>query len=235
MHDARPRHADVYDLLRLAHAVERARHEGVVLHGVAEHHELRAAEAAVRGGQLRGALDGLTHERNRVHVYTGLGGADVHRRADKLGRSQRLRYGGYQLSVRLGHTLLHQRREAADEVHARGLRGSVERGGKGDVILRLRRGGDKRHRRHGDALIDYRDAEFPLYLLARSDELFRTARDLVVYLPAGGLRVGIGAGQQRYPHRYGADIEMLLVYHVYGFKNVTAIQHGAPLRSCAWR
>ena len=51
-HHAGAGDAHVDDLLRLSHAVESAGHKGVVLHGIAEHHQLGAAEAIPvrRGG-----------------------------------------------------------------------------------------------------------------------------------------------------------------------------------------
>ena len=84
MDDAGAGDADVYDRVRLADAVEGAGHEGVVLDGVAEDDELGAAEAALRGGELRGLLDDAAHEGDGVHVYAGLGGADVDGGADQL-------------------------------------------------------------------------------------------------------------------------------------------------------
>ena len=42
--------------------VEGSGHEGVVLHGVAEHHQLGAAETAPAGGPFGQLLDGLAHE-----------------------------------------------------------------------------------------------------------------------------------------------------------------------------
>ncbi len=51
-HDAGPADADVDDAVGLADAVERARHERVVLDGVAEHDELGAADAVAIGGAL---------------------------------------------------------------------------------------------------------------------------------------------------------------------------------------
>ena len=53
VHHAGAGDAHVDDALRLAHAVERARHEGVVLHRVAEYHQLGAADAVAVRGQLR--------------------------------------------------------------------------------------------------------------------------------------------------------------------------------------
>ena len=49
--------AHVDDALRLAHAVEGAGHKGVVLHRVAEHHQLGAADAVPVRGALGGILD----------------------------------------------------------------------------------------------------------------------------------------------------------------------------------
>ena len=55
------RHAHVHYFVGLAGAVEGAGHEGVVLHGVAEHDELAGADALPIGGELGGALDDAGH------------------------------------------------------------------------------------------------------------------------------------------------------------------------------
>ena len=76
MHHAGAGNAHVDDAVRLAHAVERAGHEGVVLHGVAEHHQLGAAEAGLSCGRVRWAVS-LTvsaHRAYRVHVDARPGG-----------------------------------------------------------------------------------------------------------------------------------------------------------------
>ena len=78
LHDARTGHADVHLALRLAHAVKRARHEGVVLHGVGKDDELGAGHAALRGGERGGALDGAAHLGHGVHVDARARRADVH-------------------------------------------------------------------------------------------------------------------------------------------------------------
>ena len=58
----------VDDGLRLTYPVEGAGHEGVILHGVAEHHQLGAAEAALVGGALGGSLHRLAHELDGIHI-----------------------------------------------------------------------------------------------------------------------------------------------------------------------
>ena len=163
--------AHVDDTFRLAHAVEGTGHEGVILHGVGENHELGAAEAAGGGGEVGRLLDDAAHLRHGVHVDAGLGGADVHGGADQIRRCQRLRDGVDELSVGLGKALLHQGREAADEVDAHGLGRLVQGGGEGGVVLRVAGGGHQGDGRHGDALVDDRDAELLLDGLAGGDQM----------------------------------------------------------------
>ena len=62
----------------LLHAVECARHEGVVTDGVREDDELGATEAVCVGGQVCGGADGFAHEFDGAHVDAGAGGADIH-------------------------------------------------------------------------------------------------------------------------------------------------------------
>ena len=116
----------VDDPLWLAHPVEGARHKGVVLHGVAEHHQLGAAEAAPVGSFLRQLLDGAAHEGHRVHIDARLGGAHVDRGADDIRRGQRLGDGVDEDAVGRRHPLLDQGGEAADEVDATRAMGVTE-------------------------------------------------------------------------------------------------------------
>ena len=214
MHHARAGHADVYHTVRLRNAVECARHEGVILHRVAEHDELCAAESAAIRRQARGLLHRLAHERHRVHVYARLCRAYVHARAHQLRLRQRLRDRTDEPHVRRGHALLHKRGKAADEVHARLRPRRVQCLCKRHVILRLRRPRHQRNRRHRDALVHDGDAEFGLYFLAGPDQVLRRARYLVVYLPARRLGVRVAAVEQGDAHSHRPHVQMLLVYHL---------------------
>ena len=228
LHHARARYADVHLALRLAHAVERARHEGVVLHRVAEHDELGAGHAAAVGGQLGGALDGKAHLAHGVHVDPRARGADAHARADELRLCQRLRDRGDQHAVGLRHTLLHERGKAAEEVHADLLRRPVEGLRVGDIALRARARADQRDRRHGHALIYDRDAELGLQILARLHEVSREAADLVIDLRAAAVDVRVRAVEQGDAHRDRADVQMLLIDHLDRLQNFMSLNHGSP-------
>ena len=206
-------HPHVDDPLRLAHAVERPGHEGVVLHRVAEHHQLGAAEAAPVGGALGAGLDGLPHEGHRVHVDARLGGAYVDGRAHHVGDGQRLGYGGDELFVPLGHALVHQGGEATDEVHPHRLGRLVHGGGEGHVVAGAGRPGHQGHGGDGYALVDDGYAELRLNVLAGFYQLFRRGGDLVVDLPAGGVGVRVAAVQQAHAHGDGAHIQVLVVDH----------------------
>ena len=230
MDDAGAGDADVYDRVRLAHAVEGAGHEGVVLHRVAEDDELGAAEAALRGGELRGLLYDAAHERDGVHVYAGLRRADVDGGADQLRLGQGAGYGADKPLVRGRHALLHEGGEAADEVDARLAPGLVQRLGEAEIVLAVARARDEGNRRDGDALVDNRDAELGLYLLARAHKPLGPAGYLVVNLAAGGLRVAVAAVQKRNAHRDRAHVQMLLVYHLNGLEYFTAVYHAFDLQ-----
>ena len=217
--------AHVDDPLPLANAVEGSGHEGVV---VAEHHQLGAAEAAPAGGPFSQLLDGLAHEGHRVHVDPRFGGAHVDGGADDVRLRQGLGDGGDEPSVRLGHALLHQSGEAADEIHSAFLRRPVQGFGEGDVVLRLRGGGHQGNGGDGNALVDDGDAKFLFDLLAGSHQLFRAAGDLVVDPRAGFLRVAVGAGEEGDTHGDGPHVQMLLVDHLDGLHDLVMTEHTAP-------
>ena len=82
--------AHIDDPFRLAHPMEGAGHEGIVLYCVAEHHQLGAAKAAPVSGALGQLLDGPAHHGHCVHVDASLGGAHIDRGADDVGGRQGL-------------------------------------------------------------------------------------------------------------------------------------------------
>ena len=220
---ARAGDAHVDDLLGLPHPVEGSGHEGVVLHGVAKDHQLRAAETVLVRGAGGGRFHDLPHQADGIHVDARPGGAHVDGGADQLRLRQRLRDGADELLVRRRHALLHESGVAADEVDAAGLGGPVQGQGEGDVVLRAAGGGHQGHGGHGDPLIDDGDAELPLDGFAGGHQLFRAAGDLLVDLGAGGLGVGVAAGEEGDPHGDGADVQVLLVDHLNGGEDVLLI------------
>ena len=120
--------------------------------------------------------------------------------------------------------------EAADEVDARLAPGLVQRLGEAEIVLAVARARDEGNRRDGDALVDNRDAELGLYLLARAHKPLGPAGYLVVNLAAGGLRVAVAAVQKRNAHRDRAHVQMLLVYHLNGLEYFTAVYHAFDLQ-----
>ena len=118
VHHAGAGHAHVDDGVGLTHAVEGTGHEGVVLHGVAEHHQLGAAKTVPVRRPGGGILDDAAHELHGIHIDAGTGGANVDAGAHQLRPVQGLRNGADQLFVGKGHSLLHQCGIAADKVYA---------------------------------------------------------------------------------------------------------------------
>ena len=209
-------HAHIDDLLGLPNAVEGPGHKGVVLHRIAEHHQLGAAEAALGGGALRGGLDGPAHEGHRIHVDARLGGAHIDGGAHHIGDGQRLGYGGDELFVRVCHPLVDQGGQAADEVNPHRLGSPVHGGGKGHIVLGAGRPGHQGHGGDRDAFVDDRDAELRLDIPAGAHQLVRRGGDLVVDLPAGGVGIRVAAVQQADAHGDGAHVQVLVVDHLDG-------------------
>ena len=225
VHHARPGYADAHDRVGLAHAVERTRHERVVLDRVAEHDELRAAKSIAFLCQLGRLFDRLPHKAHSVHVDARLCRGDVDAGADQLRLGQRLRDGGDQPPVAGGHALLHERGKAADEIHAAGLCGAVHRLGKRNKILRLARACDQRDGRDGNALVDDGNAKLPFDLAACRNQMLGLPADLVVNFPGAGLRIRVGAVQKRNAHGDGADVQMLMVDHIDRGHDIGMVQH----------
>ena len=220
--------AHIDDAVGLTYAVESPGHKGVILHGVAEHHQLGAAQPVGVTGQMGRLLDDAAHAGHGVHVDARLGGAHIDAGADDIRLRQCLWNGPQQQLVAVGKALLHQRRVAADEVHAAGLGGPVHGVGKGNVVLRVAAAGHQRHGGHGDALVDDGNTELPLNLLARPHQMLRPTADLVIDFLAAALGILADAVQQGDTHGDGADIQMALIDHVDGIKNVMYTQHGSP-------
>ena len=224
--------------------MECARHERVVVYGVGENDQLGAAHGVVVLGQLRGLLDDAAHQTDGVKVDAGLGGGDVYRGADQIGLRHGLRNGVDEDFVALGEALLHEGREAADEVYAGGVGRAVERLCERHIAVRARGRADHGDRGDGNTLVDDRDAELALDLLAGRDELFCTARYLVVDLVREHIDVVRREIAQRNAHRDGADVKVLLLDHLDGFQNIFRVDHrhnsvnlACPnrLKSCALR
>src|SRR6056297_1075867 len=94
-------HANIYYAVRLSCPMECSSHEGVVLNRVAKDHQLRAAYAVVFPCKVSSPLYYITHQLHCVHVYSGMGVADIHRRANPLGYRKGFRYGIYEYFVSL--------------------------------------------------------------------------------------------------------------------------------------
>jgi hypothetical protein len=94
---------------------------------------------------------------------------------------------------------------------------------------------EHRHGRHGQPLVDDRDAVHLLDLLAHRNETLREAADLVVHLPARSVEIAVRAGEEGNAHRDRPDVQILVVDHADGFQNVGGVEHVFLLRCGASR
>ena len=224
--------ADVDLTVRLARAVERARHERVVLGRVAEHDELCVAHAHVVLRQLGGLAHDLAHQLDGVHVDARFRRADIDAGADNIGLGQCAGDGGDQPLIARGKALVYQRTEAADEVDPHGLGRAVQRFG---VLHGVGVGrGTQQHRngRDADALVDDGDAVFGADAVHDGDQIARQTGDLVVDFLARLVRIRVDAVQQADAHCDGAHVEVLGGQHLNGLHNVAAVDDShvaAPL------
>ncbi|OPZ59379.1 MAG: hypothetical protein BWY87_01034 [Deltaproteobacteria bacterium ADurb.Bin510] len=180
---------------------------------------MRAARGA---GDLE---DRLAHQADRVHVHAGLGRGDVDRRADPLRLRQ---HRGQRLDEQAftgGHALLHQRGEAADQVHACvGGRG-VEFRGQGQGIRRGVPLQQDARRRDGQPLVHDRQPVLRGQPVADLDQVAGAQADF----GAGGLHdllhVAAGAVVEVDAQRHRADVQVLLLEHADRRKDVTFPGH----------
>jgi hypothetical protein len=209
--------------------VEGTGHERVVVHRIAEYYELGATQAVPRRAQTSGLDDGSSHQCHRVHVDSGLGGADVDRCADVIGDGECLRNRCDQCRAAAGHALLHQCRKAAEEIHPDLFCGAVEIFGHQHVGVCGGALRDQRDRRHGDALVDDRNAVFRSNFFAGTDQILGEPADLVVSFRCRHGKIGMGTIAQADAHGDGANVEILHLHHADGFDDflgeVTADAH----------
>ena len=219
---------DVDDRVALGDAVEASGHKRVVVRHVAEGHELDAAVGVVVGGTLGNVLDDMAEQFDRVHVDAGLGGADVHGRADDVGLGESLRQGADEQLLGRGHGLGNECGVAADQVNADLLRRTVKRMRNFHEIVRrfARACADQGNRGDGDALIDDRNAVVAFDGLAGGNEVLGIGGDLAVDVVAGLVDIVRGAVEQRDAHGDGADVELLLLDHLIGLVDLHDVQHG---------
>ena len=138
-HNARPGHADIYNALRLAHAVERSGHERVVLHGVGKYHELCAAHRVY----IRRFTHDTSHECDRVHIYARSCRRHIDAGAYESGLCERLWDRTDKPPVALREALMRKRRKTANEVDSEGVRRLVERQRQRNIVLLLAARRDK--------------------------------------------------------------------------------------------
>ena len=170
----------------------------------------------------------MAEQFDRVHVDAGLGGADVHGRADDVGLGKGLRQGADEQLLGRGHGLGDECGVAADQVDADLLGRLVKRVGDLDEVLaRLAGAGtDQRDRGDGDALVDDRDAVVAFDGLAGGNEVLGIGSDLAVDVAAGLVDIVRGAVEQRDAHGDGANVELLLLDHLIGLVDLHDVQHG---------
>ena len=230
--DTRTGNADINHRVAFGHAMEAACHERVVVRHVAEGHELDAAVGVVVGGALGNVLDDVAEQFDRVHVDAGLGGTDVHGRADDVGLGKGLRQGADEQLLGRGHGLGDECGVAADQVDADFLGCLVKRVGDLDEVLACLAGAgtDQRDRGDGDALVDDRDAVVAFDGLAGGNEVLGIGSDLAVDVVAGLVDIVRGAVEQRDAHGDGADVELLLLDHLIGLVDLHDVQHGVSFR-----
>ena len=96
VHHTRSAYAYVDDCIILAHSMEGACHEGVVIGGIAQNHQFATSQGVVVLSGLCCFQDYLAHESHGIHIDTCLGAPYVDTAAYSLGGGHRLGNGTYQ-------------------------------------------------------------------------------------------------------------------------------------------
>ena len=112
--------------------------------------------------------------------------------------------------------LLHEGGKTADEVNAECLCGSFQRLCQAHVARGRKCSAHVGDRRHGDALVDNRNAVRMLKLLANANEILCLGGDLVIDLRLQARGIVGDTIEQRDSHRNRTDIEVFLADHFYG-------------------
>ena len=206
--------AHIDDAVGLTHPMEGPGHKGVILHGVAEHHQLGAAQPVGVTGQMGRLLDDATHAGHGVHVDARLGGAHIHGGAHQFRFVQGLGDALDQGVVTRAKALVDQGGVAADEVDAHRLGSPVQGLGKVDGGCRRAGPGDHGNGGDGDALVDDGDAILPGDVLAGLHQVLGIAADLIVDLLSGLVHIGVDAVQQGDAHGDGAHVQVFVVDHM---------------------
>ena len=224
-HHARAGNAHVDFAVRFAGSVECTSHEGVILGGIAEHHQLGGADAVPVSGALCHFPDNASHFGNCVHVDTGLGRTDVYRGADEIGAVQCLGNALDQGIISGAEALVYQCGITADEVYAHRLGGTVQRQRKTNRINAGVSACDHGNGGDGDPLVNNRDSVLFADVLAGFYQILSIAADLVVNFVTGPVCVRVNAVQQRNTHGDGSHVQVFVVDHIDGFQYIMAIEH----------
>ena len=210
--------------------MDRAGHEGGVLHHVGKNDQLSGTVALNVGGAASGFEHGFGHEQDGVHVDARARRSDVYRGTDARRGGQRLGDGCDESAVGVAKALVDQRREATQKVDAQRLGRAVKCVGQRGQVLRRGTCRNLRDWRDGNALVGNGDAVLALQVLGHGHQVFGLARDAVVDLLAHAIQVLVCAAIERDAHRDGAQVKVLLADHGEGFGDfLWSNVHARPL------
>ena len=172
------------------------------------------------------AEQNVAHAVNGVHVDARPARRHVDRGADPVGLREHVGQRFHDHRVAGRDALVHQGREAADEIDAAIGRRGIERFGHlhGRPVAvpgQQRRGG-----RDGQPLVDHRNAVLGPHAVAHLDQPARPRDDLVPQLPAQVVEIRRRAVVEVQAQRYAAHVEVLGVQHVDGREDFVSAKHG---------
>ena len=196
-------------------------HEGVVVRGIAKHHQLGTSQRILLLGLFCRLFDDVTHQTYCIHVDARLRRTHVDAGADALCGCQCLGDATNEQFIALGHAFRHNGRITTQEIHTHLFRSTIERRGNLHIVTRCTATGTTHqcNRRDTDTFVDNGDSKFLGNVLTCLHKVTCQSRYLLVYLLASHLQVRASTVQKVNTHRDSADIKVLLLYHLVGLND----------------
>ena len=194
-------------------------HERIIIRRVAEYYQLCTAQRIIFLCCLGCLLDNLTHKPYRIHIQSCFCRSYIHRAADTLCLSQRLRNRTNQILLSRCHSLGNQSRIAANKVYAHFLCCPIQGSGQSHKILRRLAGAaaHQSNRSNRNSLVYNRHTEITGNGLSCRHQILCIGGDFSVNFFIERVQIAVAAVQQADTHCNGAHIQLLMLNHIICF------------------
>ena len=232
MHYTRTRNANVYDLVSFSAAMHSPCHKRIVLNHIAKNDQLSTAQRLIISCFCGCFFNDLSHAQNCIHIDARARRTNVYAGTDRLSFCHGVRNAVYKSPVRIARALLHKSRKSANKIDANLFSSFVKRHSNWCQILRFCSTANFCNRSYCHALMDNRDAIFAFKLFSAWDKVFCRRCQAVINASCHDINVFMNTGTQVKTQGNGADIKMLLCYHLESFCYILYLNcHFSPLKS----